>query len=56
MSIEPKETEKPNKDNKDKKPRKKRTAASYAIEFFIKIGITVFVVTFLLLFVPSVLT
>ena len=54
MSIEPKETEKPNKDNKDKKPRKKRTAASYAIEFFIKIGITVLVVTFLLLFVGGV--
>ena len=37
-----------------KKPKKKKTAASYAIEFFIKVGLTALVIWALLTFVVSI--
>ena len=43
-----------NNELKDKKSKKKRTAASFAAEFFIKLGVTSFIVFFLLLFVVGV--
>lgn len=39
---------------KAKKPKKKRTATSYAVEFFIRIAVTVLVVWLLLTFVAGV--
>jgi signal peptidase I len=49
-----KDLEKQNNEIKEKKSKKKKTAASFAAEFFIKLGITSFIVFSLLLFVVGV--
>ncbi len=56
--MEIKEIDKKNTENKDtntgKKPKKKRSTASIAAEFFIKVGITALVVSILLIFVVGI--
>ena len=49
-----KDLKKQNNELKDKKSKKKKTAASFAAEFFIKLGVTSFIVVFLLHFVVGV--